>query len=148
MSKLSDYQTLIAASRYARWLDDEGRRETFYETAKRYTDYWLNKDKITPEEADRLTKAITSLSVVPSMRALWTAGEALDRDNAAGFNCCYTAVDHVRAFDEAFYLLMCGCGVGFSVERQNIAKLPEVPEDMHASDTVINVPDSKQGWSS
>ena len=148
MSKLSDYQTLIAASRYARWLDDEGRRETFSETAKRYTDYWLNKDKITAEEADRLTKAITSLSVVPSMRALWTAGEALDRDNAAGFNCCYTAVDHVRAFDEAFYLLMCGCGVGFSVERQNIAKLPEVPEDMHASDTVINVPDSKQGWAS
>jgi ribonucleoside-diphosphate reductase alpha chain len=148
LSKLSDYQTLIAASRYARWLDDEERRETFPETAKRYTDYWLNKDKITAEEADRLTKAITSLSCVPSMRALWTAGEALDRDNAAGFNCCYTAVDHVRAFDEAFYLLMCGCGVGFSVERQNIAKLPEVPEDMHTSDTVINVPDSKQGWAS
>ena len=68
---------------------------------------------------------------MPSMRAMWTAGEALDRDNAAGFNCCYTAVDHIRAFDEAFYLLMCGCGVGFSVERQNIAKLPEVAEDFH-----------------
>ena len=147
-NKLSDYQTLIAASRYARWLEDEGRRETFPETAKRYTDYWLGKDKINAKEAERLTKAITSLSVMPSMRAMWTAGEALDRDNAAGFNCCYTAVDHVRAFDEAFYLLMCGCGVGFSVERQNIAKLPEVPEDMVDSMTVISVPDSKQGWAS
>ena len=148
MSKLSDYQTLIAASRYARWLDGEERRETFPETAKRYTDFWVNKEMITEDEAKKLGKAITDLAVVPSMRALWTAGEALDRDNAAGFNCCYTAVDHLRAFDEAFYLLMCGCGVGFSVERQNIAKLPEVAEDFVKCDTVIKVADSKQGWAS
>lgn len=148
MSKLDDYQTLIAASRYARWLDDEERRETFPETAKRYADYWLGKEMITDAEAKRFTKAISELDVMPSMRAMWTAGEALDRDNAAGFNCCYTAVDHIRAFDEAFYLLMCGCGVGFSVERQNIAKLPEVAEDFHDSGTIIMVPDSKQGWAS
>jgi ribonucleoside-triphosphate reductase len=148
MSELSDYQTLIAASRYARWLDDEERRETFPETAKRYADYWLNKELITEAEAKKFAKAISDLDVMPSMRAMWTAGEALDRDNAAGFNCCYTAVDHIRAFDEAFYLLMCGCGVGFSVERQNIAKLPEVAEDFHDSGTVILVPDSKQGWAS
>jgi ribonucleoside-triphosphate reductase len=145
---LDDYQTLIAASRYARWLDDEERRETFPETAKRYADYWLGKEMITDAEAKKFAKAISDLDVMPSMRAMWTAGEALDRDNAAGFNCCYTAVDHIRAFDEAFYLLMCGCGVGFSVERQNISKLPEVAEDFHDSGTVILVPDSKQGWAS
>ena len=148
MSELSDYQTLIAASRYARWLDEEERRETFRETAKRYADYWLGKEMITEAEAKKFAKAISDLDVMPSMRAMWTAGEALDRDNAAGFNCCYTAVDHIRAFDEAFYLLMCGCGVGFSVERQNIAKLPEVAEDFHDSGTIILVPDSKQGWAS
>ena len=103
---------------------------------------------ITEAEAKRLTKAITDLSVVPSMRALWTAGPALDRDNAAGFNCTYVAVDHPRAFDESFYLLCCGAGVGFSVERQYIAKLPEVPEDIVDCDTVIMVADSKQGWAS
>ena len=117
---LDDYQTLIAASRYARWLDDEERRETFPETAKRYADYWLGKEMITDAEAKKFAKAISDLDVMPSMRAMWTAGEALDRDNAAGFNCCYTAVDHIRAFDEAFYLLMCGYGVGFSVERRTL----------------------------
>ena len=95
---MDDYQTLIAASRYARWLDDEERRETFPETAKRYADYWLGKEMITDAEAKKFAKAISDLDVMPSMRAMWTAGEALDRDNAAGFNCCYTAVDHIRAF--------------------------------------------------
>ena len=148
MSKLSDYQTLIHASRYARWLDDEQRRETWPETCKRYTDFWLNKDMINDDEAKRLTKAIQDMSVMPSMRAMWVAGAALDRDNAAGFNCTYVAVDHPRAFDEACYLLCCGAGVGFSVERQYITKLPEVPEDMVPCDTVIMVADSKQGWAS
>ncbi len=148
MSELSDYQTLIAASRYARWLDDEERRETFPETAKRYTDYWLNKEMITDAEAKRFTKAIAGLDVMPSMRAMWVAGPALERDEAAGFNCTYAAVDHIRAFDEAFYLLMCGAGYGFSVERQYINKLPEVPEDIVDCDTVIMVADSKVGWAS
>ena len=148
MSKLSDYQTLIHASRYARWLDDEQRRETWPETCKRYTDFWLNKGMIDEAEAKRLTKAIQDMNVMPSMRAMWVAGEALDRDNAAGFNCTYVAVDHPRAFDEACYLLCCGAGVGFSVERQYITKLPEVPEDMVPCDTVIMVADSKQGWAS
>ena len=92
---------------------------------------------ITDVEAKRFTKLFSNLDVMPSMRAMWTAGEALDRDNAAGFNCCYTDCRPPRAFDEAFYLLMCGCGVGFSVERQYIAKLPEVAEDFHDSGTII-----------
>ena len=103
---------------------------------------------ITDAEAKRFSKAIQDLEVMPSARCLWTAGPALERDNAAGFNCTYAAVDHIRAFDEAFYLLMCGAGYGFSVERQHIAKLPEVPEDMVPCDTVIVVADSKQGWAS
>lgn len=148
MSDLTPYQYLIHQSRYARWLEEEGRRETFSETAKRYADFWLEKEMITEDEAKKFAKAITDLSVMPSMRAMYSAGPALDGHNAAGFNCCYVAVDHLRAFDEAFYLLMCGCGVGFSVERQNIAKLPEVAEDFHDSGTVILVPDSKAGWAS
>ena len=148
MSELSDYQTLIHASRYARYLDDEERRETWPETCKRYTDFWLNKEMITDAEAKKFTKAIEDMAVMPSARCLWTAGPALERDNAAGFNCTYAAVDHIRAFDEAFYLLMCGAGYGFSVERQYISKLPEVPEDLVPCDTVIMVADSKQGWAS
>ena len=114
------------------------------ETCNRYTKYWLDKEMITDEEAKRFSKAIEDLEVMPSARCLLTAGPALERDNAAGFNCTYAAVDHIRAFDEAFYLLMCGAGYGFSVERQHIAKLPEVPEDMVPCDTVIVVAYSKQ----
>ena len=145
---LSDYQKLIHASRYARWLDDEERRETWPETVKRYTDFWLNKEMITDAEAKRFGKAIEEMDVMPSARCLWTAGPALERDPSAGFNCTYVAVDHPRAFDEAMFLLCCGAGVGFSVERQYINKLPEVPEDMVPCDTVIMVADSKQGWAS
>ena len=105
---LSDYQTLIHASRYARYLDSEERRETWPETCKRYTDFWKDKEMITDAEAKKFTKAIEDMAVMPSARCLWTAGPALERDNAAGFNCTYAAVDHIRAFDEAFYLLMCG----------------------------------------
>ena len=103
---------------------------------------------ITDCEAKRFAKAIEDMDVMPSARCLWTAGPALERDPSAGFNCTYVAVDHPRAFDEAMFLLCCGAGVGFSVERQYITKLPEVPEDMHPCDTVIMVADSKQGWAS
>jgi len=148
LSKLSPYQYFIHQSRYARWREEDQRRETWEETCNRYTKYWLDKEMITDAEAKQFSKAIEDLDVMPSARCLWTAGPALERDNAAGFNCTYAAVDHIRAFDEAFYLLMCGAGYGFSVERQHIAKLPEVPEDMVPCDTVIVVADSKQGWAS
>ena len=148
MSELSPYQYFIHQSRYARWREEDQRRETWEETCNRYTQYWLDKEMITDAEAKQFSKAIEDLEVMPSARCLWTAGPALERDNAAGFNCTYAAVDHIRAFDEAFYLLMCGAGYGFSVERQHISKLPEVPEDMVPCDTVIVVADSKQGWAS
>jgi ribonucleoside-triphosphate reductase len=97
-------------------------------------------------EAKRITDAILNLEVMPSMRALMTAGKALDRDNVAGFNCSYIPIDHPRAFDEMMYILMCGTGVGFSVERQYVTKLPEVAEEMHPTETVVYVVDSKIGW--
>ena len=143
---MNDYSNFIALSRYARWLPEEGRRETWEETCKRYTDYWLGQEKITAKQAKYLTDKIIDLDVVPSMRALMTAGEALDRDHVAGYNCAYLSMDHPRAFDEVMYILMCGTGVGFSCERDEVAKLPSVAEEFHKTDTVIVVPDSKVGW--
>ena len=104
---------------------------------------WITLDAKTYDE---LYVAISNKEVMPSMRALMTAGEALDRDNIAGFNCSYMTIDHPRAFDEMMYILMCGTGVGFSVERQYVSKLPDVAEDMHPTDTCIHVADSKIGW--
>lgn len=143
---MNDYQKLIAASRYARWRESDGRREFWDETVARLTWYWADKGLITSEEARELYDAIYNLRVMPSMRSLMTAGEALDRDNMAGYNCSYIHVDHPRAFDEIMYVLMCGTGVGFSVERQFTNKLPEVAETLHDTDTTIVVEDSKLGW--
>ena len=140
----TDYQSFIHTSRYARWLDDEGRRENWAETVNRYMDNLVG-DKVDASTADDLETAILDLSVMPSMRALMTAGPALDRDNTAGYNCSYLPVDDVKSFDEAMFILLCGTGVGFSVERQFISKLPEVPE-LFESDTTIVVKDSKEGW--
>ena len=151
---MDNYQQYIAQSRYARWLEDKGRRETWEETVERCINFFKDKytDRVTAfdEQPDWqfLQQAITNLEVVPSMRAVMTAGEALERDNVAGFNCSYLAIDHVRAFDELMYILMCGTGVGFSVERQYVSKLPEVPEELHPCDTTIVVADSKIGWAS
>jgi ribonucleoside-diphosphate reductase alpha chain len=147
---LDDYQTLIHASRYARYIDSKERRETFDETVERYLQYFKDEEKLTEDDikANKIRETIRSMGVMPSMRAMWASGEALRRDNAAGFNCCYTTADHPRVFDETFYLLMCGCGVGYSVERQYIAKLPEVPEDLVDCPTTITIADSKQGWAS
>ena len=156
MSLPTDYQNFIATSRYARWLDDEQRRETWEETVNRYVNYITHKE----ETMDTLRKstsmwssmkaelrnAITRLDVMPSMRALMTAGPALERDNTAGYNCSYLPVDDPKSFDEAMYILLCGTGVGFSVERQYVNKLPEVPEHLYNSDTCIVVKDSKEGW--
>jgi len=140
------YQQYIHKSRYARYLPEEKRRESWEETVLRYLDFWVTQRKLTDKEAKDLFKPIHDMEVMPSMRALMTAGEALSRDNVAGFNCAYLPIDHPKAFDEMMYVLMCGTGVGFSVERQYIQKLPEVAEELHATDTVIHVSDSKIGW--
>ena len=138
------YQQYIHKSRYARYLPEEKRRETWEETVSRYVSFW--GDDLTEVTRKDIYEAIHNLDVMPSMRALMTAGEALERDNVAGFNCSYLPIDHPKAFDEMMYVLMCGTGVGFSVERQYVQKLPEVAEDFHETDTVINVADSKIGW--
>ena len=138
------YQQYIHKSRYARYIPELKRRETWEETVGRYVDYW--GDKLPEKDAKEARKAIENLEVMPSMRALMTAGEALDRDNVAGFNCSYMPIDHPKAFDELMYVLMCGTGAGFSVERQYIHKLPEVAEDFHGTDSIIHVSDSKIGW--
>ena len=142
----TDYQNFIATSRYARWLDEEGRRETWSETVTRYVDYMTEKVGLDEDDSNDIWVAIHNLDVMPSMRALMTAGKALDRDNTAGYNCSYLPVDDMKSFDEAMYILLCGTGVGFSVERQYIDKLPEVPEVLSESQTTIVVRDSKEGW--
>jgi ribonucleoside-triphosphate reductase len=141
----TDYQAFIHTSRYARWLEDEQRRESWGETVDRYM-----QNVVYPKGGDdtythQIRDAILSLEVMPSMRALMTAGPALERDNTAGYNCSYLPVDDPKSFDEAMFILLCGTGVGFSVERQFINKLPEVPA-LYESDTVVVVKDSKEGW--
>jgi ribonucleoside-triphosphate reductase (thioredoxin) len=142
----SDYQTFIATSRYARWLDDEGRRETWGETVGRFIDNIVRPSDLDGKTINQLEDAILNLEVMPSMRALMTAGPAAERDNTCVYNCSYLPVDHPRAFDEAMFILLCGTGVGFSVERQAISKLPVVPEDIRDSEDLIVVQDSKEGW--
>jgi len=146
MTNMTDYQNLIALSRYARWREHDGRREFWDETVARYVYYWADKGLLDAKTARKIQEAIQGLEVMPSMRALWTAGEALDRDHMAGYNCAFLSVDDPRAFDEALYVLCCGTGLGYSVERQEIAKLPVVAEDFHPTDTTIVVADSKIGW--
>jgi ribonucleoside-diphosphate reductase alpha chain len=144
----TDYQAFIHTSRYARWLDSEGRRESWGETVERYMDNVV-APKLTDENGwkpyEEIKEAILSLEIMPSMRALMTAGPALERDNTAGYNCSYLPVDDPKSFDEAMFILLCGTGVGFSVERQFVSKLPEIPE-LFESDTTIVVKDSKEGW--
>lgn len=141
---MNDYSNFIALSRYARWMEEEGRRETWPETVSRYVDYW--GEELTKGERKEFQEAIENLEVVPSMRAIMTAGPALDRDHVAGYNCAYVACDSPRVFDEIMYVLLCGTGVGFSVERDEVEKLPAVAESFHDSDTTIVVADSKVGW--
>lgn len=143
---LTDYQKFIHASRYARWVPDENRRETWEETVNRYTGFFKKRFDVFPE--DKVNKAIRELKVMPSMRCLMTAGPALDRDEIAGYNCSFVAIDSPKAFDEVMYILMCGTGVGFSVERQFTNNLPVVAEEFHETDTSIRVKDSRIGWAS
>ena len=143
----AEYSRFIALSRYARWLPDKERRETWEESVKRVVDYHQARfPKEVKEIRKELEEAILNLDVVPSMRTLMTAGPALDRDNVAAFNCSYLHINRQRAFDELLYILMCGTGVGFSVERQFVSQLPEVAEEFHDTDTTIVVKDSKIGW--
>ena len=142
----TDYQTFIATSRYARWLEDENRRETWPETVGIFIDNIVRPADIDSKTIDEIEDAILNLEVMPSMRALMTAGQAANRDNTCVYNCSYLPVDHPRAFDEAMFILLCGTGVGFSVERQAIQKLPQVPQDLEEVEDIIVVQDSKEGW--
>lgn len=143
------YQSFIHRSRYARWLEKEGRRENWGETVDRYINYMCDEQcagKIDDNTKSELRDAIFNLEVMPSMRCMMTAGDALKRDEIAGFNCSYLAIDNIVAFDEMLYILMCGTGVGFSVERQFINKLPIIADDFRDTETTIVVHDSKIGW--
>lgn len=148
----TDYQSFIYKSRYARWLDDKNRREEWDETVERYFSFFdthlkENHNYSFPEETRKLLKeTILNLEVMPSMRSLMTAGPALKRCNVAGYNCSYVPIDHPRAFDEILYVLMCGTGVGFSVEQNNVDKLPVVNEHFENTNSNIVVEDSKAGW--
>ena len=146
------YQEFIHLSRYSRWLPEEGRRETWDETVARYFDFFTEhlKDTVnytlSKELRTELEQAVLGLRVMPSMRCIMTAGEALKRENIAGYNCSYVAVDRPQAFDEILYILMNGTGVGFSVERQYVSQLPTIADEFHETDTTITVADSKLGW--
>jgi ribonucleoside-diphosphate reductase alpha chain len=149
---MTDYQSFIHTSRYARWVEEENRRETWAETVDRYMQNVVaakisdKNEHFDPKTYAEIQDAILNLEVMPSMRALMTAGLALERDNTAGYNCSYLPVDDPKSFDEAMFILLCGTGVGFSVERQYISKLPEVPDELFQSEDVIVVHDSKEGW--
>ena len=140
----TDYQSFIHKSRYAKYFDGKGR-ESWGETVERYMDNVVRKVAGNDSYIDNIRDAILGLEIMPSMRAMMTSGPALDRDNTAGYNCSYLPVDDPKSFDEAMFILLCGTGVGFSVERQFVQKLPEIPE-LFISDTTIVVKDSKEGW--
>lgn len=146
------YENFIAISRYARWIEDKNRRENWQETVDRYFDFMLKslktKQKYVPNSdlVEELKKAVFERNVMPSMRSVMTAGPALERENVCAYNCSFVPVDNPRSFDETMYILMCGTGVGFSVEYKYINKLPTLPEKLEKSDTVVVVGDSKEGW--
>ena len=146
------YENFIALSRYARWTPEENRRETWSETVDRYFDFMVNqlkeKHNYIPDVklVQQLREAVFNRNVMPSMRSVMTSGPALERENVSAYNCAFLPVDNPRSFDEAMYILMCGTGVGFSVEYAYINKLPSVPDVLEKSETVIIVEDSKAGW--
>jgi ribonucleoside-triphosphate reductase len=150
--KMNGYNEYIAKSRYSRFLDDKGRREHWPETVERYFDFMeghLRKKhdyEMPVGLRERLQEAVTNLEVVPSMRSIMTSGDALERQNVAGYNCSYLPIDDPKAFDEAMYILLCGTGVGFSVEQKYVNKLPEIPCKLYDSESTIVVKDSKEGW--
>lgn len=153
---MDDYARFIHLSRYARWREEDNRRETWEETVERLVNYYetkvwpmLKEEDRTNEihyQFDELAGAIEDMEVMPSMRAMMTAGAALDRCNVGAYNCAYLPVDSPRSFDEAMYILMCGTGVGYSVEEKYVSQLPRITEEFERTDTVIVVQDSKEGW--
>lgn len=149
---MSDFQYYVYLSRYSRFLHDKQRRETWSETVGRYFDFFEKHLKenysytLTKDLRNELENAVINMEIMPSMRCLMTAGPALERDNIAAFNCSYVAVDSTKVFSEIMMILMCGTGVGFSVENQYVNKLPEIPEELHKTDSIIVVADSKIGW--
>ena len=146
---MDQYREYIAASRYARFVDEKGRRETWPETVSRFTDYIFTRTPKIPQDSElkeTLYNAILNHEVMPSMRAVMTSGKAADRDNTCIYNCSYLPIDDVKSFDEAMFILLCGTGVGFSVESKYINQLPEVPETLYTSNHTIKVHDSKEGW--
>lgn len=152
MTTMSLYQKVIHATRYARWREEDGRREYWDETAGRYVDFFEEhlKErcgyKLPAKVKAEVQDSIYQLDVMPSMRTLMTAGQALKSAEIANYNCTYCAVDNPRVFSEHMYVLMCGSGSGFSVERRFVDKLPEVPEELHPSETTIVFADSRKGW--
>ena len=146
---MDQYREYIAASRYARFVDENNRRETWDETVSRFVDYVFSRTPAIENNAElkqKMFDAVRDHKVMPSMRAVMTAGKAADRDNTCVYNCSYLPVDDPKSFDEAMFILLCGTGVGFSVEAKNINKLPEIPEKLYKSDHTIVVHDSKEGW--
>ena len=153
MNYMNDYQRFIALSRYARWMEEDNRRETWEETVNRLINYFKyhveNNLEVSVEDTiwKQIKGGILSLNIMPSMRAMMTAGPALERENIAGYNCSYIPIDNPKAFDEVLYILMNGTGVGFSVERQYINSLPTIPDrEFEHTEDVISVADSKEGW--
>lgn len=142
----SIFEEIIYKTRYARWREEDKRRETWEETVTRLVDYYIDQADLDDSDAAPIWTAIYNLEVMPSMRALMTAGPALDRCNVPAYNCAYLTVDHPRAFDESMYILMCGTGVGYSVEKKYVDQLPKVSEEFEKTETVIKVADSKEGW--
>ncbi len=143
----TEYQHFTHADKYGRWIEEELRRETWEETVWRYLNYMSARfPDVSPSFWTEAAEYILNLQVMPSMRCLMTAGPALDKDNAAGYNCAFLAMDSIRGFSEAMYILMCGCGLGFSVERQYTSILPKIPDELFQSNTCIKVHDSRVGW--
>tara|TARA_R110000822_G_scaffold215384_4_gene350259 strand:- start:288 stop:2162 length:1875 start_codon:yes stop_codon:yes gene_type:complete len=146
---MDQYQEYIAASRYARFIDDKGRRENWGETVDRFVQYVFSRTPAISEDSalkEEIYNAIYNHEVMPSMRAVMTAGKSADRDNTCVYNCSYLPVDDVKSFDEAMFILLCGTGVGFSVENRYISQLPDVPDNLYTSEHSIKVHDSKEGW--
>jgi len=142
---MNTFENFIAVSRYARWIESQGRRETWEETVDRWWNYMSTKEPALLERPD-IRDAVLNREVFPSMRALMTAGPALDRDHTALYNCAYLEIDSIESFSETMYILMCGTGVGFSVERRCVDKLPQIPSEIKRVDKKIVVQDSREGW--
>jgi ribonucleoside-triphosphate reductase len=139
---MDQYQEYIAASRYARFVDEKQRRESWSETVTRYVDYVFSRTPQLQQDSplkQEIFEAIHNLDLMPSMRAMMTAGKSADRDNTCVYNCSYLPVDDVKSFDEAMFILLCGTGVGFSVESKYISQLPDVPDNLYASEHTIKV---------